>query len=348
MAQCFRGGGATLKTKLKKLLTLWGKNHIAGNHVNGELNSHIRHTENKCQFGSGVSEIDSSHSFTSTSLRIQAHKFQQASTVRFVTMTTNNSQLSILHSQFKNAAFTLAEVLITLTILGVIAVIVVPNLHSYYKRTYTITRLKQSYSILSNLVSVSEAENGSWIPTINTYITNPNNWQDMSNFDAWTDKYVIPYLNVVEDSKNTPVAQRAAKFGGILKTNGQSTGMSMYNAAMARNVKLKNGIVLHIFDYTNSYYNKGICFIVDINGTKKPNRLGYDIFVFEYFKDQSNHGYAQYRHPGGLLPGTDSFATYLNNSTRVRNNCINTQTPTTCSKYIIDNGWKIPNDYPYL
>lgn len=51
---------------------------------------------------------------------------------------------------FKKFAFTLAEVLITLGIIGVIAALTVPTLVSKYKEKVTVTKLKKVNSILNN------------------------------------------------------------------------------------------------------------------------------------------------------------------------------------------------------
>lgn len=47
-------------------------------------------------------------------------------------------------------AFTLAEVLIALVIIGVVAAITVPVLFENYKKQETISRLKKAYSVISN------------------------------------------------------------------------------------------------------------------------------------------------------------------------------------------------------
>ncbi|MBR6164001.1 type II secretion system protein [bacterium] len=55
----------------------------------------------------------------------------------------NNKLFSIPYYE-KNHAFTLAEVLITLVIIGVIAAITVPTLITKYQKEQTVTRLKKS------------------------------------------------------------------------------------------------------------------------------------------------------------------------------------------------------------
>ena len=62
----------------------------------------------------------------------------------------------------KHAAFTLAEVLITLAIIGVVAVMTIPTLISDYQEKVTITKVATAYSILSNAWQMSLVESGSF------------------------------------------------------------------------------------------------------------------------------------------------------------------------------------------
>ena len=50
---------------------------------------------------------------------------------------------------FRKSAFTLAEVLITLTIIGVIAAMVIPNLLQRHLEHEMISRFKKNYNILN-------------------------------------------------------------------------------------------------------------------------------------------------------------------------------------------------------
>ena len=60
----------------------------------------------------------------------------------------------------KKLAFTLAEVLITLGIIGVVAAMTIPTLMSKYYEKQTYTRLKETYSILSQALRSVEEEYG--------------------------------------------------------------------------------------------------------------------------------------------------------------------------------------------
>lgn len=60
----------------------------------------------------------------------------------------------------KFKAFTLAEVLITLGIIGIVAALTIPSIISAYRKKVTETKLKQTYSILSTALTNAEAQLG--------------------------------------------------------------------------------------------------------------------------------------------------------------------------------------------
>jgi len=61
---------------------------------------------------------------------------------------------------YKKNAFTLAEVLITLGIIGVVAALTMPSLITNYQKKQTVVRLQKAYSALSQAVKLSQAQNG--------------------------------------------------------------------------------------------------------------------------------------------------------------------------------------------
>ena len=63
-------------------------------------------------------------------------------------------------------AFTLAEVLITLAIIGIVAAITIPGIVHKYKKTEVETKLKRFYAMSNQAIQLSEIENGpkeSWV-----------------------------------------------------------------------------------------------------------------------------------------------------------------------------------------
>jgi prepilin-type N-terminal cleavage/methylation domain-containing protein len=59
-------------------------------------------------------------------------------------------------------AFTLAEVLITLAVIGIVAALTMPALIANYQKKVTAIRVKHFYSMFSQAIRLSEAENGEY------------------------------------------------------------------------------------------------------------------------------------------------------------------------------------------
>ncbi len=91
-------------------------------------------------------------------------------------------------------AFTLAEVLITLGIIGIVAAMTMPTLIQSYKRKSYSTKLKKFYSTMQQAIQLSEVENGStkeWtFPASNT----------KEDWDIFYNQYFAKYLKSVEVS----------------------------------------------------------------------------------------------------------------------------------------------------
>ncbi len=63
-------------------------------------------------------------------------------------------------SKRKKAAFTLAEVLITLAIIGIVAALTIPTLLTKYEKIATQTKIRSDYSIFANALKMAEYEYG--------------------------------------------------------------------------------------------------------------------------------------------------------------------------------------------
>ena len=62
--------------------------------------------------------------------------------------------------QHDKSAFTLAEVLITLGIIGVVAAMTIPSLVQHYKKQVVETKLQKVYSVMNQAIAQSELVNG--------------------------------------------------------------------------------------------------------------------------------------------------------------------------------------------
>ena len=68
----------------------------------------------------------------------------------------------------KYFAFTLAETLITLGIIGVVAALTIPGLIQSYQKQQTVVKLKKAYAILNQIARNSSNENGDAVTFLTT------------------------------------------------------------------------------------------------------------------------------------------------------------------------------------
>src|SRR5574344_2338759 len=99
----------------------------------------------------------------------------------------------------KKSAFTLAEVLITLGIIGVVAALTIPTLMSNYKKSVVETRLLKFYSSINQAIALSEIDNGpreDWDSLADMFCTDAdeNGECKVSKNLAWYNKYLAKYL----------------------------------------------------------------------------------------------------------------------------------------------------------
>ena len=85
--------------------------------------------------------------------------------------------------------FTLAEVLITLGIIGVVAAMTMPSLIANHKEKETVAKLKKVYSVLQQATTFAKQEYGE-----------VSEW-DYSDPYEFGQKYFKPYLKVIVDSQ---------------------------------------------------------------------------------------------------------------------------------------------------
>lgn len=87
----------------------------------------------------------------------------------------------------KQKAFTLAEVLIILGIVGIVAAMTLPNLIGNYRKKIVETRLQRFYSVANNALKYSETENGSW-----------DFWYFGTETKKWYDTYLAKYWKTIK------------------------------------------------------------------------------------------------------------------------------------------------------
>ncbi len=179
--------------------------------------------------------------------------------------------------------FTLAEVLITLVIIGVIASMTIPSAINAKNDKETIARLKKSYSVLSQIATTSRAYNGDF-----TVWTMQDN--NTSSVEEVFKTYIQPYIrttkvcidengcwsdNITKDFSGTSNASTATTKGigsnlvTFVMSDGTSVSMDIYG-----------GNIDSVFGVLDNVFYPTLTFFVDLNGNKGPNQIGKDVFAF--------------------------------------------------------------------
>ena len=245
----------------------------------------------------------------------------------------------------KKAAFTLAEVLITLTILGIVAYLVIPNIVQSYKKTLTVNRLKIAYSMLNDAVSLSFIENK--YPNGNLGAT------DIFN------NYFKPYLNISKDcgTNSNKGCFKDNSWYYLSSSSPDNSSSGGYSSAYFHQVLLKNGMSLAIYNNKN-VPKRRILIYVDIDGPKHgKSRLGQDIFAFMYVDPNnlaSNSTALNFKNQGyffapGYMDGKSVLYSVFYDKDRqfMLDNCKKGGDGMNCAALIVKDGWKINNDYPW-
>ncbi|MBQ8458561.1 type II secretion system protein, partial [bacterium] len=170
----------------------------------------------------------------------------------------------------RSAGFTLAEVLITIGIIGVVSAMTIPNLITHYKAKQLRSQFLKSYSLVQQAFKQMEADDVSLNP------------QDYPAYTFY--KRFMKYFNGSMEcgtnaaNKNTP----------CYNTNNKATniGYKLYHGAGSAKGLLDDGQFV-LPDGTNIMFentvNSPIFISVDLNGYgNPPNRWGYDLFTFEF------------------------------------------------------------------
>lgn len=171
--------------------------------------------------------------------------------------------------------FTLAEVLITLGIIGVIAALTLPSVVGKYKEKAVVSQLKKSYSTLSQALLMAIADNGDpegWGASTYNYETSSGESKEIliTNLDL-----IVKYLNVIRDCGHET---KGCMPDDYLMLNGAKE-RNFEKLSYYRKVVLEDGTLLAMQGYGTDNPGRGEIW-VDVNGHKKPNKVGEDMFLF--------------------------------------------------------------------
>ena len=173
-------------------------------------------------------------------------------------------------------AFTLAEVLITLGIIGVVAAMTMPSLITAKQEKATISIIKKNYSIFANALLMAQNDNGelyTWGIT-----------KDADGLNLVSSK-LKPYLKIIEDCGVGEKSDCAPGDNGKFKDLTGRKRTEDFSSSDYYSFRLNDGtaVAIQLKTKAECISSESSCmnFYIDTNGKKYPNTLGKDIFYFD-------------------------------------------------------------------
>ncbi len=236
-----------------------------------------------------------------------------------------------LLNKYRKSAFTLAEVLITLGIIGVVAAMTMPALIGNYQKKEVVTRLKKAYSIVQQAIRLSELDN-----------EEVQYWETNLSGDEFFNRYFEKYFQYT----NRYTSQELWDVAPRKNLNGGDYGGTTYG------IRDNRSFHIMLIDGTLITLNPGstgcIWVGIDTNGLSKPNQIGKDTFLFIFSSeyglqplggkgttalDSGNWSYGEYDRD--KITGTSSLA------------CNKKSNGYWCAALIMNDGWEMAKDYPW-
>lgn len=225
----------------------------------------------------------------------------------------------------KKFGFTLAETLITLGIIGVVAAITIPGLISEHQKRTTVTKLQRAISVLNQAYRLSYDEVGE-----------PNIEESFAmKSEEYFNKYWAPYL------KTALLCTSAAQCGYTKEApfkylNGTEWNLLLVFKTQRTTFYTADGFLYIILTGQGAGSGGGYVsadfVIVDINGNKGPNQFWKDVFMLRRTADDG----------GGIQPDS-----YKSSDKIVNTSCSKSSNGFSCAERIRRAGWKIDNNYPW-
>lgn len=169
----------------------------------------------------------------------------------------------------KTKAFTLAEILITLAIIGIVAALTIPSLIQNYKAVQLKSQLQKAYSMLNQAIQMEYAETG--IPVT------PEQYSSGRSFY----KVLMKHLKLAKNCQYENCVSTGEEFGFMIKDYkiySRKSQVYTYYFDDGQFISL-DGMLLMIENQPNTNF---LLITVDLNGIEhKPNAWGQDLFTFE-------------------------------------------------------------------
>ena len=241
--------------------------------------------------------------------------------------TINSDDIMFHIRKNKSLAFTLAEVLITLGIIGVVAALTLPSVIEKHQKKVFATKVKQTYSIISNALVSSVADNGppsTWDYGDSFEADSGQAFQDPENARRIVDKYFLPYLKVIK----------------------KDMANNMYYLVLSNGTTITFTTDGWIDNTTNTYIRSVLYIIVSLNN----NTSQYGSSTRDYSKkdvimkvsiDEQNAKVSMFNWGGDTRDEIKNTSVYACNKNIAKHQRYN------CGALLQYDGWEIKDDYPW-
>ena len=225
----------------------------------------------------------------------------------------------------KKLGFTLAEVLITLGIIGVVAALTMPTLIANYKKQVLVTQLKKTVSTLQNGIRLVNASEG-----IDDIFNSP-----YGNYNIFGDQNQYISVNIDSD-----------KFAQFLKFDipDETYKLNISGGEIELPYRLKSGAYLYLSASCYDDYKKDSCSIdtiIDVNGPKAPNRAGRDLFTFALLPDGRINTYIVSSYVDGEMEKLCKETSSLAEEMGIDEKDFEETKASACFYQIVRDGWKM-------
>lgn len=250
----------------------------------------------------------------------------------------------------KLIAFTLAEVLITLGIIGVVAALTIPTLVTNYQKQEYVSKLRKTYTMLNQAFMKYAADQGCVGDLVCTGLFSNTTAINIAQWDDFFNNYLKVAKNCgmstglgcfqTEARLNNTGTDTPDADGTIYKVillDGQSLGFSTFGGG-----SLNCNYLNTAGTESNSLYKSCGSFVLDVNGAKGPNKGGKDYFGWDSWALNSTHFVVP-------MYGSNDFTTYCGASCKWSNTSgpnyycgtSSTSNGNGCASRIMEEGWEM-------
>ena len=222
----------------------------------------------------------------------------------------------------KKAAFTLAEVLITLGIIGVVAALTMPALIQQQHKLVVETRLKKFYSVINQAITMSERDNGDKLY-----------WTPSDSDDLWN-SYLKKYIKYVKEEDYYYGRPRKV----VYFADGSLAVIDVYYATNEDgSIKEKTtGGHFLFFPFAKD-------FKPTLSEEEFANLYSKKLFSFGFWPNTDGPQWKQHYNKG-----VEPYKVrWDGDANKLKEKCYDGTELQWCTAVIQYNNWKIPKDYPF-